>query len=508
MTCLYCGKKLGFFSRYKDTPFCSEEHLRSHQDEMERALMERLGSKISAQSGQKEMARDEAPELKGNHREDNRADSGAKHFDAPLEVERTPARVPVARPLAGALAPEVSSRATSQSATSRRGGSRNFPTAAMPDPVAELSPLPAADRPIDKRALLEGRDAPPAEKPLERRATKKQEGDAKEGQICEDFFEAEQKPVDGLRTDKPWFAPSSFAIIVQADFCAPTLPEVAMQLEPAFVEDEFEFDLAAQRHNAAETALNPEEPALREVEPEALPFEAATAELPKLSGFVPSGMPTVASLAGAPSDDIWDCFPAEETLLELEFQSSGAAPDPSKPLPPIGGRPEVPMRPRHRYPYAGSDLRTRWNELAEDFTVLAFTAADEWSGVQPGAYRNVLEEKVAEEKAQILPHLRVSLSLSALCAQTIRSEETESFERDPAGQRGVGLGPEAGLYRESAIGEWRARLQYPSGATRWEPRFRFPQSPPAKPMPAVNFPSLFQLTPSMPPRPEGNLHHA
>jgi hypothetical protein len=48
MTCLYCGKKLGFFSRYKDTPFCSEEHLRTHQDELERALMERLGSKSTA----------------------------------------------------------------------------------------------------------------------------------------------------------------------------------------------------------------------------------------------------------------------------------------------------------------------------------------------------------------------------------------------------------------------------------------------------------------------------
>ena len=47
MTCLYCGKKLGFFSRYKDTPFCSEEHLRQHQDELEKALMERLGSKAA-----------------------------------------------------------------------------------------------------------------------------------------------------------------------------------------------------------------------------------------------------------------------------------------------------------------------------------------------------------------------------------------------------------------------------------------------------------------------------
>src|SRR5436190_2238140 len=52
MTCLYCGKKLGFFSRYKDTPFCTEEHLRSHQDELERALLERLGSKAgSLQAG-------------------------------------------------------------------------------------------------------------------------------------------------------------------------------------------------------------------------------------------------------------------------------------------------------------------------------------------------------------------------------------------------------------------------------------------------------------------------
>jgi hypothetical protein len=498
MTCLYCGKKLGFFSRYKDTPFCSEEHLRAHQDEMERALMERLGSKISAQAGQKEMAREEAaqpatsPEAKtsrGRTREAKPAEDSPRHFDAPLDIPPAPA---------------PSARATGSS--SRRGEVRNFPSS---EAAQELALTPASERPIDKRALLEGRDIPPPEKQSEKpaeRAHKKRDDEPREGNLCEDFFESDHQPIAALDPLKPAFAPSTFAIIVQADFCTPTLPEAQLSFEPAPVEDEFELLMDAAAPGLLETA--PPTPANAEDFRAAAPHEHA--ELPRFSGATPTGMPTVASLAGAPAEDIWDAFPTEESLFELDF---GANLNAGKPAQlsgqisgPLGGRPEIPVRTRHRFPYPGSNLHTSWTDRSDEFGVMSFTESSEWSPVEPGAYRNVLEDRIAAEKADIRPQLEVQLSLHALWAQVIHAESETAFERDPRTQPVRVLSPDAGVHVDSRIGDWAMAPHLPRAATPWHPHFRFPKSNPARPMPAVNFPSLFQLNPAMPPRPEGVLH--
>lgn len=485
MTCLYCGKKLGFFSRYKDTPFCSEEHLRAHQDEMERALMERLGSKISAQSGQKELSRElpredasplETKPSRGKHRESAPASDSPTHFDAPLDVPQPSAR------LANA---------------SRRGEVRNFPS---PEAPAELAPTPAAERPIDKRALLDGQDAPVVDHAAQRQ-NRHQDGDPREGNICQDFFESEHEAASALEPAKPWFAPSTFAIIVQADFCTPTLPDLPAQYAPAPVEDEFQLELDDTA--SAQTVhfdVPPPTPA------DAANFEALPAELPLISGAVPTGMPTIASLAGTPAQDIWEAFPIDEGLFEIEL----ATPPPAKKSGPavhlLGGRPELPMRPRHRYPYPGSDLNTRWQDRAEEFGTFPFTSSDEWGAIEPAPYRNVLEDGIQAEKSEIQPQLEVQLSLSALCAQVIAASEDAPFERDPDTQPVVLLTPQAGLYADAALGEWAMSPHLPAAKTSWQPHFRFPKSRSARPMPAVNFPSLFQLNPAMPPRPEGVLH--
>lgn len=483
MTCLYCGKKLGFFSRYKDTPFCSEEHLRAHQDEMERALMERLGSKISAQSGQRDLAREETPGLdakagRGKSREAQPLEDRPKHFDAPLDVP-PPARGATSSP--------------------RRGEVRNFPN---PDAVHELAPTPAAERPIDKRALMEGRNTPPppppAPEPPAEKQTKRRDDEPREGNICEDFFEGEHQAVPALDPTKPWLAPSTFAIIVQADFCTPSLPDVSLQFEPAPVEEEFTW----QPDAAAPPALEAAPPAAAP----AADFPGTDAALPQISGSAPTGMPTVASLAGSPSQDIWEAFPAEDNLFEIGFNAPPAARQPGASLPLLGGRPEVPLRPRHRYPYPGSDLQTRWNAQAHDFGALPFTSAEEWAPVEPQPHRNVLAEQIEAERAEIQPQLEVQLSLSALCAQVIREEDQTPFERDPQSQPLASLPATAGLYADSALGDWALTPSLPRAATPWQPHFRFPHSAAARPMPAVNFPSLFQLNPAMPPRPEGVLH--
>jgi hypothetical protein len=496
MTCLYCGKKLGFFSRYKDTPFCSEEHLRAHQDEMERALMERLGSKISAQSGQRELAREEAPpqELKApkrKPRETSPQEEQPSHFAAPLDIPQPSARL--------------------SNASTRRGEVRNFPSTDAS--AQELAPIPAAERPIDKRSLLQDREtqaqaqAQAAERAAADRQTKKRDDEPREGDICEDFFESEHQAIAGLDITKPWLAPSTFAIIVQADFCTPSLPDVQLSLQPAPVEDEFSLEMDASAPEALDVA--PPAPASE------AGFLGAATELPRASGGIPTGMPTIASLAGEPAQDIWEAFPAEESLFELDFASAPTMAPPSAPEPAnkrpaalalLGARQEVPMRPRHRYPYPGSDLQTNWTDRTSESSVRSFTAAEEWGGVEPAPYRNALEDRISAEKADIQPQLEVSLSLSALCAQVIREENETPFERDPQTQPVLLLPANAGLYADTVLGDWATSPSLPAAATPWQPNFRFPKSTPARPMSAVNFPSLFQLSPAMPPRPEGVLH--
>ncbi len=469
MTCLYCGKKLGFFSRYKDTPFCSEEHLRAHQDEMERALMERLGSKISAHSGKKDLeaAKPEAPvedPARAERRDRKKKEeapgtilglSDASHFDAPVE----------ASPI-------------------RRGAPREF---RVMESTPELPPLPVAERPIDKNRLLGRKEADPPPPPPPPVRT---EPDSP-APVCEDIFEQEAQPHAALDVTRPMHAPNSFAILIQADFCTPTLPEQKLHAAPRMVEDEVALDLAGVAGSESNEEVPPPPAA------GASDFAPAPVELPRL--------PRIASLTSGPLVDIWEAVPAEDTLLPLSYETPAETPQGDLAKKPIGERPSVPLRPRHRYPYAASEVRTRWPE-AED--IFAFTAAEEWGAVAPDeSGEPKLEAKLTAESVQIDCEVGVPLGLVALAAQTVAGDDEAPYERDPESMPAKPLGTEVGLHVDTAWGDWAGQPQRPAGASTWQPSYRYPRSAKARPLPAVNFPSLFQLAAVLPPRPEGGAQH-
>ncbi|GAB4362302.1 MAG: hypothetical protein OHK0021_06370 [Bryobacter sp.] len=488
MTCLYCGKKLGFFSRYKDTPFCSEDHLRLHQDEMEKALMERLGSKLTAQPGRNEQRQENAPE-KAAVGEKKSPDSA--HFDAPLEAEN----------------PRLK--------TSREGrGERIFQDAEVtfqsppppPAPARELAPIPAAERPINKNSLL-GLEAPPPPPPKAIRETAKEksrEVDESPAAACEDFFEPETNPISLLDPGKPLFSPQSFAIIIQADFCAPSLPPMRLKASPRPTEDTYTLDAnsleAAKAEFAQVTPSAQLPPAM-----EAAEFPVENPALPRLAtDFLPS----ISELAGEPKVDLWDTVPMEESLLSLAYEAGAATQNKDATNQPLGGRPELPLRPRQRIPLASSLFMYSWGEGLGEAESFPWTHAEEWGGIALPSEDNLLLERVAEQPASIAPHLEVSLSLHALAQKVVANPEEIAFERDPLGQTPATPTVSAIWTPETELTEWPPYFAKPLGSRDWQPRFRFPRSAAARSMAGVNFPSLFHLKPALPPKPEGGAYHA
>lgn len=193
MTCLYCGKKLGFFSRYKDTPFCSEEHLRTHQEELERALMERLGSKSVAPN--KSLSDLASP--------DPEAAKSAAETTAPYVSAETTL----------SPAPKQTQKELKQEARQ----------AAKKESRQESSPSPKqakASAPMEAPPLAAEAPAP----------------------LHEDYLFLLPNPVAALDIENPLIPPASFAIIVQADCCTPSSPASALDLNLPLEATEFELD--------------------------------------------------------------------------------------------------------------------------------------------------------------------------------------------------------------------------------------------------------------------------
>jgi hypothetical protein len=513
MTCLYCGKKLGFFSRYKDTPFCSEEHLRLHQDEMERALMERLGSKITAQNSRSEVslsAAPEDPEAKSPEPKKKAAAGKSSHFDAPLDMN-----------------PASAGSSTQAEPSSTGRGSRIFPDL---DSARDLGPLPAAERPINKNSLL-GLEPPPPPPPApirensrdtardrqtandrqtERAARKREEPEDAMSPACEEFFEPETAPVSLLDTANPQIPASSFAIIIQADFCTPSLPKPKFDGQPAVVEEEFSLNA-----ESVEPLQFSTEELLASVE---LPPTADAVESFSASPLLPAeskaAIPTISSLAGQPQVDIWDAVPILEDLLQLNL-NLGQAEEPIETSSgeeqlkkPIGGRPEIPPRPRQRLPLASSVFLKNWGDGLGIAGAFPFTHADEWEGIEPLQSTTYGLSPASEKPGTIEPNLEVPLSLQALAQQAIAEDEDGPFEFDPQGQK-----PQVGLLAtwqepelHSAV--WNNPPALPLSSGKLELRFRIPPSPKARTMQGINFPSLFHLNPVLPPKPEGGAYHA
>jgi hypothetical protein len=203
MTCLHCGKKLGFFSRYKDTPFCSEEHLRTHQDELEQALMERLGSKSAAPA---KSLRDLA-------------------HDSPS-------------PIQSMVGLETSLRAEEPKPLPRKELQPviEFQVQEQPKPVVEApKPQPLPEPPPAQPVAASPKPEPPPA-PLQER-----------------YFSYTPSARAALNIQEPLIPPASFAIIVQADCCTPHLPDHMMS--SGFDSDATEFELEITDFNTTESEL-------------------------------------------------------------------------------------------------------------------------------------------------------------------------------------------------------------------------------------------------------------
>lgn len=304
--------------------------------------------------------------------------------------------------------------------------------------------------------------------------------------ICEDFFGEDAHPAIPLEESKPWYAPAGFAVIVHADYAKPTLPDRRFSSAPP--EDDVEYLLEPEAQQLEwKSELPPAHEAL-EFPAEALAYPAAATDV----------------RAWAESwGERWEGFPPADGQEPLEYE---AAPESFDNLP-IGGRPSLALRPRQRFPYAASQIETNWGPRVEELTVEPCTHADEWGPVEPPQSVPNLEDRVREESASLEPVVRVQLSIGALLPQMLCEGDGEQFEADRFEQAAKSLEERAGLYLDSAYGDWPARPELPRAATRWNPEFHFPKARPAKPMAGLDYPSLFQLNAVLPPRPEGAVHH-
>ena len=395
MTCLYCGKKLGFFSRYKDTPFCSEEHVRVHQDELERALMERLGSKLTVPARSLEANASEAPPLKST-----------------LSLEMATSSLEhVAKP-----APESAPVAT---------------TIAAPPP------------PLYENYLI---DKPPA--------------------------------LSALDTGQPFIPLSCFAIIVQADCCTPYSPEPNLNLA---------FPL------------------------EATEFEIDTSGLHAKCTFAPIALPVAFDEAGFSENVEWLRLPASVSprldtgvaifggTIPLEYSAVPTLTHYNA----LGHRDELTPRIRHRYPYAASEISSAWNVLPLTGETYRLSAALDWDPILPStASLPKIEEQQASHQ-KLAPQFDIPIYIRALANfQLDHAEQQDSS--DALVVLAFALSDSAGLTIDCASTTWAAKTILPGLSTSWQSSFNWQHLRASDRVPAVPFPSLFQLGPVLPPSPESS----
>ncbi len=404
MTCLYCGKKLGFFSRYKDTPFCSEEHVRVHQDELERALMERLGSKPIVPARSLEDLSREASPLKSMISLESATRLLEPVAKAPLkQLKDIPAREPA--PVATTIAP-----------------------------------------------------APPP--------------------LYEDYLIRMPASRSALDTSQPFIPLSCFAIIVQADCCTPYSPEPNLNLAFPLETTEFEIDTSGLLANCT-------------FAPPALPvaFDEAgfseNGEWLRVPASVPSRLDTGVAIFG----DIMPLeYSAETTLIHYNA---------------IGHRDELTPRIRHRYPYAASEISSAWNGLHLTGETYRLSTALDWDPIRPFAASLPKIEEPQASQPELAPGLDIPLSIRAHANFKL----DHAKQQDASGALAVlafALCDSASLTIDCASTSWAAKTIFPGLSTSWQSSFNWQHLRGSDRVPAVSFPSLFQLRPVLPARPESS----
>ncbi len=395
MTCLYCGKKLGFFSRYKDTPFCSEEHVRVHQDELERALMDRLGSKSIVPARSLEALASEAPPLK--------------------------------------------------SMISLESATRSL------EPVAKAAPEPT---PVATTIA-------PAPPPL-----------------YEDYLIRMPASRSALDTSQPFIPLSCFAIIVQADCCTPYSPEPNLNLAFPLETTEFEIDTSGL---LAKCTFAP--PALPVAFDEAGFSE--NGEWLRLPASVSSRLDTGVAIFG-------DSMPLEYSAATTLIHYNA-----------LGHRDELTPRIRHRYPYAASEISSAWNGLPRTGQTYRLSAASDWDPILPSAASLPKIEEPQASHQELAPQFDIPLSIRALANFKLDHAEQHDAS-DALAVLAFALSDSAGLTIDCASTTWAAKTILPGLSTSWQSSFNWQNVRASNRVPAVPFPSLFQLGPVLPPRPESS----
>ncbi len=427
MTCLYCGKKLGFFSRYKDTPFCSEEHLRTHQEELEKALMERLGSKSVAPN--KSLSDLATPE--------------------PQQGKSSPSALP----------PEVSAeppvpQASKQSQKELKQEARQ---AAKKEARQESSPTPKTAKPSAAvEASPQASDAP--------------------APLHEDYLFLMLSPLSALNIENPLVPPASFAIIVQADCCTPSLPASTPDIHLPLDSTEFEVDAESLLYGT--TFGSPAEPTAFDEDGFGEPWielpSPADTNLELQSDFIVSG---------------------EQIPLEYEAIFTAMLHSP------MGNRNEIEPRTRLRFPYAGSQVASTWNVLPKTEESFPLTVAEDWDAVIPSVSPEFRLHAAFALPAEVAPFVTVPLTIKSLIRLNLSAAEAADFG-DSLDVFAQALADSAGLSADCSASTWDSTVALPGPSTNRNFRPRWQPARSADRVPPVPFPSLFQIGPVLPPRPE------
>lgn len=407
MTCLHCGKKLGFFSRFKDTPFCSEDHLRIHQEELERALIERLGSKT-------------APPSRSLH--DFAEDSPA--------------------PLQSMMGLEAALRTGEQD----RQAIQEYREPELPPKL----PAPAPEPPKPKQVK--------APAPLQ-----------------EDYLLVMPEPMPALDTATPLIPPSSFAMITQSDVCTPSIgfdgPQCGFSPESAEFEVDTQSLLLQDPHSATElpTAFGEGDFGEDRIKlPSKLNMHVDTEDFSALS----------------------DPIPLDYTPAQPVFKHT-----------PLGGREAIDARIRLRYPYAASDVTSVWNTLPSSETPFTVTDSTEWAPIEPATPKALNHTGLLEANDSIGPIVKVPLSIQTLVRYDLDGADTEEFGNTLSVMART-LASDQSLATDCSAHHWNSRLALPAGSARrdFKPSWNVQRG--SDRIAPVTFPSLFQLSPMLPPRPE------
>ncbi|MCX6611038.1 MAG: hypothetical protein NTW74_09350 [Acidobacteria bacterium] len=169
----------------------------------------------------------------------------------------------------------------------------------------------------------------------------------------------------------------------------------------------------------------------------------------------------------------------------------------------MGQRHEIEPRLRLRFPYAASQVTSSWTTLPATDLSFPVTGAEDWDPILPFSAPKLQIESAIAEPADLSPYVDVPLTISALTRLNLDAAEAEDFG-DSLAVFAQSLSANAGIASDCAAGYWAPTVALPGPATKLTFRPSWQPYRSADRVPPVPFPSLFQLGPVLPPRPESS----